>query len=100
MITPGSASSRPAGRVRYAGRSKPDETMVPGATGCGERVSAVAGLDERVGPEAQAHFALDDVVDDRRVGPGIEVVHQLCALVAEEAGVLELCGAFHGFRRY
>ena len=58
-------------------------------TGRGQRVPTVAGLDQRVGPELDADAGVDELRHDRLVGPFVEVVDQLCALVAEEAGVLE-----------
>lgn len=64
-------------------------------TGRGERVAAVARLSERVGTETQSNFVGNDVVDDRLIGPRVEVVDELGPLVTEEASVLEPSGALH-----
>ena len=65
----------------------------------GQLVAAVAGLDQRVGAEAQAGLGRDDVVDHSRVVPRVEVVDELGALVAEEPGVLEARRSLHDARR-
>lgn len=64
-------------------------------TGCGQRVAAVACLGKRVGTETKSNFIGNDVVDDRLVGPRVEVVDELGSLVTEEASVLETSGALH-----
>lgn len=64
-------------------------------TGRGERVAAITRLGKRVGTEAQSDFVGNDVVDDRLVGPRVEVVDELGPLVTEEASVLEPSGALH-----
>lgn len=69
--------------------------MTTRCTNGGQRVPAVAGLCQGVGAEAQAHAFIDNVIDDIFFGPFIEVVHQLCALVAEESSVFKPYGAFH-----
>lgn len=63
----------------------------------GQRVAPVAGLDECVWPEAEPGLGGNDVVDDGRVVPRVEVVDQLRALVAEEPGVLETRRPLHTF---
>ena len=112
-ITPGSGPWRPAGARQVAG-----ELEVAGAelavhavltlAACGarrrharlgQRVAAVARLGQRVGPEAQTGLGGDDLVDDRRVVPLVEVVDQLRALVAEVPGVLEARRPLHRARR-
>ena len=65
-------------------------------TRCGKRVPAVACLGQCVGTETQPDFVGDDVVDDRLIGPRVEVVDELGPLVTEEACVLEPSGALHG----
>ncbi|MCY7298524.1 MAG: hypothetical protein LH616_04860, partial [Ilumatobacteraceae bacterium] len=55
------------------------------APGRGQRVTAVARLGERIGAEANANVGGDNLVDDRRIDPCVEVVDELSALVAENA---------------
>jgi uncharacterized protein (TIGR03083 family) len=69
-------------------------------TRTGEGVAAVARLVEGVGAEADTDFGRHDLVDDLAVGPLVEVVDQLRALVAEVAGVFETSGALHHCRHY
>ncbi len=61
-----------------------------------QRVPTVARLDQRVGPELDADAGGDDLVDHGCVGPRVEVVDELGALVAQEPGVLEPGRALHG----
>jgi len=61
----------------------------------GQRVAAVASLGQCVGTKAQARFAGDDLVDNRRIGPCVYVVDELRALVAKKLGVLKPRGPFH-----
>src|SRR6185436_12269132 len=111
-ITPGSGPLLPAGRARYRASVRLPDRNSPftpclrsrfaGAAphaGTRQVITTIAGLDERVGPEAQTGLGGDDVVDDRRVVPVVEVVHQLRALVAEIAGVLETGRPLHNVRR-
>ena len=63
--------------------------------GYGKGVAAVACLGQCVGTEAQADLVGHDVVDHRGVGPRVEVVDELCPLVAEEPSVFEPTGALH-----
>lgn len=65
------------------------------SAGRGERVPAVACFGQRVGPEAQPNLVGDDVVDDVVVSPRVEVVYELCALVAEEPRVFETDRTLH-----
>ncbi len=69
--------------------------MTPCRARRGECVAAVACFGQRVGPEAETDFLVDDVVDDGLVFPRVEVVDELRALVSEETGVLELHGTLH-----
>lgn len=69
--------------------------MTPRGARRGEGVATVARLGERVGSEAQADACIDELVHHGLVGPGVEVVHQLGALVADEAGVFEAGRPFH-----
>ena len=55
----------------------------------GRGVAAVAGFGQGVGSEVDADLGVHDVVDDRRIGPFIEVVDELGPLIAEESSVLE-----------
>ena len=61
----------------------------------GQLVTAVARLGKCVGPEAQTDLVRHDVVDDLVVGPSVEVVNELRALVTEPASVFETDGALH-----
>jgi hypothetical protein len=61
----------------------------------GKCVAAVASLNQGVGTETESHLTVNDVVDDGLVGPRVEVVNELRALVSEETGVLELHWALH-----
>lgn len=63
-------------------------------------ISTVPRFCQGVGPETQSGFGTHDVLDGRRIRPGIEVVDQLRALVSEKSGVLELRGALHELPRY
>ena len=45
------------------------------------------------------HALIDDLVDDRRIVPRIEVVDQLGALVTDEPAVLELRMMLHRSQR-
>ena len=60
-----------------------------------KRVAAIARLGKCVGPEAKTDFVRHDVVDDGVVAPGVEVVNELRALVAEPTRVFETYGALH-----
>ena len=62
-------------------------------------IAAVARLGERVGGEADAHAEVDELLDDGRVLPLVEVIHQLGALVTDESVMLEPHGPFHGLVR-
>ena len=73
--------------------------MATGHARLRQLVTAVACLDQRVGTKAQTGFGGDDLVDHSRVIPGIDVVDQLRALVAQEPGVLEARGSLHDARR-
>ena len=73
--------------------------MATGHARLRQYVTAVTCLDQRVGAEAQTSFGGDDLVDHGGIIPGIDVVDQLRALVAEEPGVLEARGSLHDARR-
>ena len=49
-----------------------------------------------VGGEADADTEVDELVDDGRVLPLVEVVHQLSALVTDKSVVLEPPRSLHG----
>lgn len=66
----------------------------------GQGVPPVSGLGQSVGSKTETYFRLHDVVDDFLVFPRVHIVNQLGALIAEEPGVFELGGAFHGLQRY
>ncbi len=92
----GAASTEQVEGAARSGARRPPPRLAPTRTG--EAVAAVAGLCQRVGPEAGPDLVADDVVDGRRVGPLVEVVDELRALVPEEAAVLEPDRALHGPR--
>ena len=58
-------------------------------------ITPVAGLGQRVGAEAEVLLGRHQLVDDRLVGTGVDVVHDLGALVAQPAGVLETNRPLH-----
>jgi len=62
------------------------------------RVPAVASLGQRVGSETDSHFVRHDVIDDGAIGPRIEVVHELRALVSEEPRVFETGRTLHALK--
>jgi len=70
--------------------------MPPARPWCRERVFSVASLCFRVRPEARGRLGSDDLVDHGRIGPRVEVVHELRALVTEVARVLEADRPMHG----
>src|SRR5690606_1777284 len=59
-------------------------------------VAAVAGLVQLVGSEADEGLGRHQLLDDRGVAAGVDVVDDLGALVTEPAVVLEPDGTFHG----
>ena len=69
--------------------------MAASFTGLGRRVTTIAGFQQRVGSETQAHFASDNVVNNCGVIPRVEVVDELCSFVTEETCVFEFRGALH-----
>lgn len=74
--------------------------MSAGRAWTSKEIPPIASLGQGVGSETEPDFGIDDVFDDLFVFPRIQIVNQLGALVAEEPGVFELAGAFHGFQRY
>ncbi len=84
---PGRGAARQRGVRR---RARPDRGERGGSHDCGPRRACRA----RSWPDLVG----DDVVDWRRVGPLVEVVDELRALVPEEAAVLEPDRALHGPR--
>ena len=64
-------------------------------SGSRRRVATVTGLNQRVGAKTQTHFACDDVVDHCGVVPGVEVINELCPLIAKETCVFKFGGALH-----
>jgi hypothetical protein len=74
--------------------------MPTGFAGTSQGVAAIPGFCQGVWPKAQTNFGLYDVFNDVTVFPGVEVIDQLGALIAEEPGVFELGRAFHGYQRY
>ena len=65
---------------------------MPGLASVYPRLRASASVS---GPKLSRRLGGDDVGDHVLVLPGVEVVHQLGALVAEVAGVLEPGRPFH-----
>ena len=59
------------------------------------RVTAVAGFGQRVRAEANADVGGNDLINHRAVGPVVEVVDQLGALVTKESCVFEASRPFH-----
>jgi hypothetical protein len=55
-----------------------------------QRVSTISCFNQSVRTKAQTSFGGHDFVNDRRVLPVINVVHQLGPLIAKKAGVLKL----------
>ena len=70
--------------------------MATSCAGCCQRVSTIARLSQSVGSEAEPYAFFDDLVNDGLIGPFIEVVHELCALVSKESSVFKLDRTFHG----
>jgi len=64
-----------------------------------QAVSAVAGLGDRVGAEARAGAQIDELDDDVRVLPLVDVIDELGPLVTDVSGVLEAERALHGGQR-
>lgn len=65
------------------------------AGGC-QRVSTITCFSQCVGSEAKSDAFFDDLVDDGLIGPFIEVVDKLRALVSKESSVFKLDRTFHG----
>lgn len=69
--------------------------MATCGAGGGQAVAAIASFGQRVGAKAQANTLVHDFIDDVLVGPFIEVVHKLCALVTKKSSVFKLDRTFH-----
>jgi len=52
-----------------------------------QRVATIAGFGKRVGRKTYANFVVDDLVDDLRICPCVEVIDELCSLVAKKLNV-------------
>ena len=69
--------------------------IVEEGVGLGEGVPTIASLGERVWSETKADAFFHDLIDHVLVGPLVEVVDQLGALVAQETEVFESARSLH-----
>src|SRR5829696_3681692 len=84
------ASPGPAGRGACGVSASGGDGIVGGVTAATTPlVAPVAGLGQRVGPEADVRLGRHQLVDDRLVGAGVEVMDHLRPLVPEVALLLE-----------